>query len=109
MHIELSVSWVMNPSARASPEAKGATSTGLSNRRFSPTKAFRRSFVDEYSSRTKGSRSSTLSTTESICRVMKLDARNPNSVMSATVATKPTPGIGMPSQPSIVAKTRTQT
>ena len=47
MPIVASVSWVTNPSARASPEAKGATTTGLSNRRFSPTKALSRSFVDE--------------------------------------------------------------
>ena len=37
----------MNPNARTAPSALIATSTGVSKRRFSPTNALSRPFVDE--------------------------------------------------------------
>src|SRR6476661_2864908 len=46
--IESSVSCVTKPIARAWPPKNGVTTTGLSKRRFSPTKALSRSRVLEY-------------------------------------------------------------
>ncbi len=46
---------VRNANTLSEPSAESDTSTGLSNRRFSPTNAFSMSLADEYSSRTNGS------------------------------------------------------
>src|SRR5690348_14583966 len=106
---DTSESDVRNARTLSEPSAESDTSTGLSNRRFSPTNALSMSLADEYSSRTNGSFSNTSSSAPSSPRVTSPEARKPTIVMRMIVMTNPTPGIVRPSQPSIVLKIRKQT
>jgi hypothetical protein len=61
-----------------------------------------RSRVEPYTRFTNGNLLRMRSKTDIAPRVSRFDPRNPTSVISRIVATKPAPGIDRPSRPSIV-------